>query len=136
MRSGQMQGVQTAQLTIHRHRGCMLDEILIHLDDPERRPFLADSPHGGLTGCNGDSTSGLDEADTADKPPDGAIHRVSNELAARLGDVALDKRACIEIEVQRSASRSDSTSEEALRRDLTSRGARLGRAREGTATRP
>jgi hypothetical protein len=83
MRSGQMQGVQTAQLTIHRHRGCMLDEILIHLDDPERRPFLADSPHGGLTGCNGDSTS-----------------------------------------------------EEALRRDLTRPGARLGRAREGTATRP
>jgi hypothetical protein len=131
-----MQGVQAAELTIDRQRGRMLDQILIDLDDAKRLPLLPDGACSRLTGREGDSTRGLNEADTTDKPAVGVVHRVANEVATRLSDIALYKRACVEIEIQRSASRSDSTSEEALRRDFTRRGARLGRVREGTTTRP
>jgi hypothetical protein len=73
-----MQWVQAVELTIQRQRGAVLDQILIDLDDSECWPLLADRSHGGLTGHEGDSASGLDEADTTDKPAVGTVHRRSH----------------------------------------------------------
>ncbi|HMH47438.1 MAG TPA: hypothetical protein VK538_06935, partial [Solirubrobacteraceae bacterium] len=126
-----MQRVEAAELEVHGERGAVLDQILIDLDNSERWPLFSDRFRSRLACGKGHCTSGLDETDTTDEPGVGAIHRTSQQVASRLSHVALDERACVEVEVQRSASRSDSTSEEALCRDFTRRGARLGRAREG-----
>jgi hypothetical protein len=79
---------------------------------------------------------GLDEADAAHEPALGTVHSFEDGVAAGLGDVALYQRARIEVEVQRSASRSASTSPDALRSLLTGWGARLGRACAGATSRP
>ncbi len=131
-----MQRVEAAQLKAYGERGAVLDQILIDLDNSERWPIFSDCLPSRLTGGEGHSATGLDETDTTDEPAVGAIHCPPDEVAPRLSDVALDQRARVNVEVQRSASRSDNTSAEALRRDFTRRGARFGRAREGTVTRP
>jgi hypothetical protein len=131
-----MDGIETAQLSADRKLGRGLDQTLINLDHTKRGPLFAYFPSRRLASAKGDSTSCLYEASAADEPPLGTVHRIADNVAARLSDVALDQRARVEIEVQRSASRSASTSEDALLRARTSRGARAGRARAGGSNRP
>src|ERR1017187_8738745 len=62
-RGSQMQGVEAAELSIHRQRGRVLDQILIDLDDAERWPLLMESSGSSWTCRESDSTGGLHEAD-------------------------------------------------------------------------
>ena len=133
---GEMQGVQAVQPTVDRELGRPFDQALVHLDHAERGPLLAYGLGGCFACAQADGADALHEADTTHEPPVGAFHRVADDVAAGLSDVALDQRARVEVEVQRSASRSESTSDDALSRVLTSRGARLGRARVGATNRP
>jgi hypothetical protein len=73
---------------------------------------------GSNAGGECDGANGLNEPTAADEPAICVPHRVTDELAVRLRDVALDERAGVQIEVQRSASRSASTTVEALREPL------------------
>src|ERR1035438_398433 len=114
----------------------MFGQALVHLDHAERRPLLAHGLGGCFACAQADGAAGLREADATHEPPVGAVHRVADELAAGLSDIALDQRAGVKVEVQRSASRSASTSEDALWAVSTSCGARLGRGRAGATNRP
>lgn len=133
---GEVQGVQAAQLALDSELGRLLDQALVHLDHGERWPLLAHGPRGCSACTQADGADTLHEADTTDEPSVGAVHRIADNVAAGLSDVALDQCARVEVEVQRSASRSASTSEDALRPLFTSRGARLGRAYTGLTNRP
>ncbi len=131
-----MQSIEAAQLPLDSQRGRALDEILVDLDDAKRQPLVPKSPDWNSSSRQTNGRPGRNNAHTTGKPAASAVHRLADQTTPRLGDIALDERACIEIEVQRSASRSDSTSEDALRRAFTRRGALLGLAREGTTNRP
>jgi hypothetical protein len=95
--SGQMQRIQAAQVAFHRDRVRVFDQLLIDLDDPKRRPLLSDRRRWGGAGRQSDGTGRIHKADAADEPALGARHRVSNQVAAWLSDVALDQRARVEI---------------------------------------
>jgi hypothetical protein len=134
-RGCKVQRIQAPKVTLDRECGGLFDECLIDLDDPECRP-LPGQPPGGRGACGeSDGTERLDEADATDVPTVGLGHRVADEVAERVFYVALYKRAGVEVELQRSASRSASTSDEALRLERTSFGARAGRAAAGARTR-
>jgi alanine dehydrogenase len=135
-RRRQVQRVEAPQGAGERERGGALSEVLVDLDDAERRPLLREPPHGRLARHQADGARGLDEADAAHEPPACHLHRRPNRVAARLRDVPLHQRTRIEVEDQRSSSRSASTSSEADRPARASRGARVGRARAGGTTRP
>jgi hypothetical protein len=102
------------------------DQALVHFDHTERRPLLTHGSRSYLACAQANGADGLHKADTAHEPALGTVHNITDGVAARLGDVALDQRARIEVEIQRSASRSASTSPEALRSLFTGRGARVG----------
>lgn len=110
-----MQRVQTAELQIQRQRGAPLDQILVDLDDGERRPLPIERFRRGAPRRQSNSPHRLDVTDATREPTVSASHRVAYECAAGLGDIALDERARVEVQVQRSASRSERTSSEALR---------------------
>jgi hypothetical protein len=135
-RRGEVQCVQAAKLSRHRKSSGMLDQVLVDLHDPKRQPLIFEGARGGASGGEANRPSGLDESNAAHEPTVGAVHRVTHEIAASLPHVALDERARVQIDVQRSASRSARTSDEALCRPRAKRGARFGRARDGARRRP
>ena len=114
----------------------MLHELLIDLDHGKRRPLRLHRPARSHAPRQANRTSRLEETDPAYEPRVGTTHQFAEPIAPGLGDVALDERACVEIEVQRSASRSERTSADALGRPFASRGARFGRAVAGGVSRP
>ena len=131
-----MKRVKRAQLvTAGELRRCF-DEALINLDHGEGRPFVSDGPGAFLTNHETDRADRLDEGDAASEPQVGIAHRAAHDVAAHLGDVALHQSARVEIEVQRSASRSARTCALADPFAFTRRGARVGFGRVGGATRP
>ena len=99
-----MEGVEAAQALPHGECGCALDEALVDVDDLELRPLVAYRP--GVVAGQRDGTHDFDEADPADEPAFRVAHPGANGLRRRLVDVALDERARIEVEDQRSSSRS------------------------------
>src|SRR5919202_3984847 len=119
------------EIALERQRGGVLDKRLVDLDDSEGGPLVLDGLDRARPRDQADRPHSLDESGATDVPAVGFRHRSADKLALRLRDIALDERARVEVELQRSASRSESTSEEARRRDLASLGARLGRARAG-----
>ena len=130
-----MQCVHAAKFSVDGEPGGVFDQPLLHFDNSERRPLIANDLGGSLASAQSDGSDGLDEADAAHEPVLGSLHSVEDEVASRLGDVALDQRARVKVEVQRSASRSANTSPEALRSLFTGRGV-LGRVRAGATNRP
>ena len=132
----EMERIEAAQLAVESKRGGVLGELLVKLEDPERGPLVPDGLGRGETGDESDRADRLDEARPAHEPALGSLHRSMDVVGARLRDVALDQRTRVEVEVQRSASRSESTIADALRRALAGLGAWVGRAREGGTTRP
>jgi hypothetical protein len=135
-RRRKMKSVQAPEPSLDREPRCAFDQPLVNLDDGECRPLSLEGARRCPTTRQRERTRNLDESDTRYEPLVGVIHRVSNQVTAGLGHVALDECAGVQIEAQRSASRSESTSAEALRRALTRRGALEGRTRDGGATRP
>jgi hypothetical protein len=124
----EVEGIERSQILSGRELGGAVDQALVHLHDVEERPLLAE-PAGG-TSCGargpGQRDQRLRVADPADMPCPRSIHRLQQLLAARLGDIALDERAGVEVEVQRSASRSSRTWREALRLAFEGAGLRRG----------
>ncbi len=131
-----MQRVEAAQIVAKRESGGVLHQRLVDLDDGERGPLVLCGL--GRTRCCGqpDHPDGLDEAEAADVPTVSLRHRVAHDVTALLGDVAPDERARVEVQPQRSASRSESTTEAASLPAAASFGARLGCARAGGTSRP
>jgi len=78
----------------------------------------------------------LDEPNATNEPAVSGLHRAADEVAARLRHVTLDQRAGVEVEAQRSRSRSANTSSDARREEVVNRGARAGWLRAGGVTRP
>jgi hypothetical protein len=132
----EVQSIEASQLSLHRQRGGVLDEGLIDLDDGEGRPLFPEAPRGRSARRERQSTGDLEETDPTDEPVVGVVHRRADRVAIGLSDVALDERARIQVQVQCSASRSESTTADALRCPFSSRGALLARARDGSITRP
>jgi hypothetical protein len=131
-----VQGIEAAEPMLDGQRRSVFSYAFVDLDDGERRPLLTKSlarrrATGELHGAQG-----LDKAHAADAPDIGLLHRVAQDIAVFLIQVALDERACVQIETQRSASRSESTSSVALVFALTMRGGRVGSDRDGGVTRP
>lgn len=135
-RGSQVERIEASEIVLERETGGVLDEWLVDLDNTERGPFIPDRLYRADVRCTADGTNGLDVSGTTDEPSLGASHRVTDEFAALLSDVALDEGACIQIQVQRSASRSRSTSAEALTPLAASFGGRAGRTRVGDSNRP
>src|ERR1044072_235522 len=92
---------------------------------PLARPAPAGQPDG---------PDGLHVADPAHRPGTGTLHRGEHLFAALLVDVALDQGARVEIEHQRSSSRSARTIAEAERPVRSGLGGRLGSGREAGGT--
>ena len=120
----EVQRVQATQLVLDCERAGVLDQALIDFDDRESRPLFACGLRGSSSPREPDGADSLYVPHPTHEPGVGARHRVANKLALRLPDVAFDERARVEVEVQRSASRSARTSADALSRLLTSRGER------------
>jgi hypothetical protein len=115
-----MQGVEATQLVFDCQHSGLLHETLVDLDDAKRRPLLPQVPGCGLARSKADGADRLDVSDAADEPSTRCAHGLADRVAARLGDVALDQRARVQIEVQRFCSLSERTREEALMLLLTS----------------
>jgi hypothetical protein len=133
---GEVQGVHAAQFAGDREFGGVFDQALVHFDHAERGPLLAHGRRSCRACAEADGANGLHEADTAHEPALGLVHDLVDSVAAGLGDIALDQRARVEVEIQRSDSRSASTNPDALRSLFTGCGARVGSARVGATSRP
>src|SRR5437899_10427751 len=114
---------------LEREISRVLNESLIDLDHIEGRPLPPHDASGAAAGREADRADGFHIPDAADEPAVGFLHRFADGFASGLGDVAFYERAGVEVQPQLSMSRSARTIAEARRETLTSRGARLGRAR-------
>src|SRR5579884_2413589 len=133
---GQVEGVEAAEIPGQGQLRCPLDQSLVDLHHAECPPLLAYRSSGRVAGGDPYGSNHLHEGDPADEPSVGCVHHLAYQVAPRLLDVALDEGAGVQIQVQRSASRSDRTTWDAERVALASRGARGGRARDGSERRP
>src|SRR5689334_21025111 len=107
----------------------MFDEGLVDLDHVEGQPVRLDPLDALPTSRQTDGANRLHVANPTHRPRPGILHRGNHQLAAILLDIALDESARIEVEHQRSSSRSDKTSPDAERPVPNGRGERLGRGR-------
>jgi len=133
---GQVEGVEAAEPVLEGKRQRAFGQWLVDLDDSEGRPLGPGRVPGGGSADERHCPQGLDETDSTDEPSVGALHRVKDDDAPRLGDVPLDQGTGIDVEVQRPASRSAKITADALRGAPTSRGGRAGGACEAGASRP
>ncbi len=117
-------------------KGRRLGQRAVDFDDGERGPLVSECTPGGSPRGQAHGAEHLHEADATRVPPVRAGHRVADEIAAVLADVALHQRARVEVQAQRSASRSARTICDALRVPARRRGALAGCGREGGTTRP
>lgn len=131
--SGEMERVEASQVVCQCEVERVFDKLPIDLDHAERLPLRLHRPDRRGTCSESDGTSRFEEANSAGKPGLGAGHHFADLAAARLRHVSLDQRARVEIEVQRSASRSARTHADALADDFFSRGAREGAAVAGVS---
>ena len=104
----------------------MVGKSLVDLYDAEGRPLVLHGSHRLRPRSQANRAHRLDKPDSAHEPPRGLGHRTGHDIAARFSHVPLDQSTRVEVEVQRSASRSASTSADALRRSGTGRGGRRG----------
>ncbi len=135
-RGREVQSIKAAQVAFASERRRMFHERLVDFDDAEGCPFPFERGGRARSADQADRPHRLDVAQPAHEPALGVLHRCPHDIAARFGHVALDECARVEVDVQRSASRSASTSAEALRSVVTMAGARAGRDRAGGTRRP
>jgi len=96
-----------------RERRRLLDQRLVDFDHAEGGPLRPERVGRSRSRDQLDGADRLAVADAAGEPAIGGLHRLPDEVASGLGDVALDQRARVEVEDQSSASRSASTAADA-----------------------
>lgn len=133
---GKVERIQAAKVVDARQRGRLIGKLPIHFDHVECRTLNIEFFDRRRSPGQANRPGGFDEPDAADEPAISIRHRAAYEFAALLGYVALDQRAGIEIEVQRSWSRSEMTAAEALVDAWASVGGQVGRALDATVSRP
>lgn len=134
--SSQVQGIETAQVVVESEPGRLLDEFLVYLNHAKGWPLFAHCPRRAASDGQPHGPNRLDEPNATNEPAVSGLHRAADEVAARLRHVTLDQRAGVEVEAQRSRSRSANTSSDARREEVVNRGARAGWLRAGGVTRP
>ena len=94
-RGGEVQCVQAAQLSLRRESCRSLDDVLVDLNDPERRPLLFERAGSRSSSGEANRPSGLDEPDAAHEPSVRTIHCATYHITSRLRYIALDERTCV-----------------------------------------